>query len=413
VTLTFPTLRPIHLLLALAIAAFGAMLIAQIEGERGIAPIASGGDFEVRDIKVDIAGPNPDTARQAGWRLAQRLAWKTLWKRTNGAEGPTLGDSVLDGLVSGIEVQQEQIGPTRYIATLSVHFDRARAGQALGVSRQTMRSPPLLVIPVLADGGVSTAYETNNEWQRAWAMFRIGDSAIDYVRTAGDGPDAVLLTAAQINRRGRTWWRVLLDLYGTADVIMPLARIERSWPGGPVTGRFAARYGPDNQLIGSFDLKAPSSDKIPEMMAEAVRRMDQLYTGALISGVLRPDPSLIVEEPLNAVVLDDAVDLDSLLKALPGEGAVATVLTISVTLQFETPTADSVGAAQSAVRGVPGVRSAATTSLALGGTSVMQVGFDGSVEQLRAALETRGFTVTGSGTNLRIARRGPGAGSGQ
>jgi hypothetical protein len=294
-----------------------------------------------------------------------------------------------------------------------VHFDRARAGQALGVSRQTMRSPPLLVIPVLADGGVSTAYETNNEWQRAWAMFRIGDSAIDYVRTAGDGPDAVLLTAAQINRRGRTWWRVLLDLYGTADVIMPLARIERSWPGGPVTGRFAARYGPDNQLIGSFDLKAPSSDKIPEMMAEAVRRMDQLYTGALISGVLRPDPSLIVEAPLNAVVLDDAVDLDSLLKALPGEGAVATVSTISVTLQFETPTADSVGAAQSAVRGVPGVRSAATSSLALGGTSVMQVGFDGSVEQLRAALETRGFTVTGSGTNLRIARRGPGAGSGQ
>lgn len=412
-TLTFPTLRPIHLLLALAIAAFGAMLIAQIEGERGIAPIASGGDFEVRDVKIDIAGPNPDAARQAGWRLAQRLAWKTLWKRTNGAEGPTLGDSVLDGLVSGIEVQQEQIGPTRYIATLSVHFDRARAGQALGVSRQTMRSPPLLVIPVMTDGGVSTTFESNNEWQRAWAMFRIGDSAIDYVRTPGDGPDAALLTAGQINRRGRTWWRVLLDLYGTADVIMPLARIERSWPGGPVTGRFAARYGPDNELIGSFDLKAPSSDKIPEMMAEAVRRMDQLYTGALISGVLRPDPSLIIEQPLNAVVLDNAVDLDTLLKALPSEGAVATVSTISVTLQFDTPTADSVGAAQTVVRGVPGVRSAATTSLALGGTSVMQVGFDGSVDQLRAALEARGFAVTGAGTNLRIARRGPGGGSGQ
>ncbi len=95
---------------------------------------------------------------------------------------------MLDGLVSGIEVQQEQIGPNRYIATLAVLFDRARAGQALGVSAHVMRSPPLLVIPVLTDGGISTVFETTTEWQKALGHLPTGESAIDYVRPTGDGP---------------------------------------------------------------------------------------------------------------------------------------------------------------------------------------------------------------------------------
>lgn len=410
--LTFPKLRFIHLLFALALAAVGAMLIAQIEGERGVQPIASSGDFEVAGIHVDIYGPDANTARQSGWKLAQRLAWKQLWKRTNGSDGPSLSDSVLDGLVSGIEVQQEQIGPNRYIATLAVMFDRARAGQALGVSKVVMRSPPLLVIPVVTDGGVASVFETTTEWQKAWAIFRTGESAIDYVRPAGDGPDALLLNANQIWRHGRTWWRVLLDQYGAADVIMPLARLDRSWPGGPITGHFAARYGPDNRLIGMFDLRAAGPEQLPQMFQQAVTRMDQLYTQALNAGALRPDPSLIVEEPLNASDLGNVSDLDTVITTLPSETTTTAPSTGSLTIQYDTPNADSVGAIERAIRGVPGVRSAATTSLALGGTSVMAVGFDGSPDQLRAALESRGFAVTGSGSVLHVARRG-GAGGGQ
>ena len=33
---------------------------------------------------------------------------------------------------------------------------------------------------------------------------------------------------------------------------MPLARIERQWPGGPVKGTFTARYGPDNRFLGEY-----------------------------------------------------------------------------------------------------------------------------------------------------------------
>jgi hypothetical protein len=51
-----------------------------------------------------------------------------------------------------------------------------------------------------------------------------------------------------------------------------------------------------------------------------------------------------------------------------------------------------------------GVRGAVTSSLAIGGTSVMTVSFGGTIVQLAAALKARGFTVRQAGSALSISR---------
>jgi hypothetical protein len=397
--------RPVQILIAIAVGLAAATLLAQMEGDHGVPPIASGGDFEVRGVKVDVVAKDADSARYAGWRMAQRQAWRMLWTRTHGGSGaPGLSDSQLEGMISGIEIESEQVGPNRYVATLGVMFDRARTGALLGVSGNVMRSPPLLVIPVLWDGGSAVSYERTNEWQKAWARYRTGDSAIDYVRVAGSIADPILLNAGQVGRRGRLWWRVLLDQYGAADVVVPIARLNRDYPGGPVTGTFTARYGPDDSLIGSFQLRASNDSGIAQMLDEGVRRIDELYIRALNDGRLRPDPSLIIEEPVDpdALAMENAADAP--IEAIDAPAA-PLAATSSFTIQFDTPDVGSVGASESAVRSIPGVRSASTSSLALGGTSVMQVGFDGTPDMLRAGLQARGFTVAVSGTTLRISRR--------
>lgn len=399
-----PRFRNIAIAAALASVGAGAVLWAQIEGDRGVPPIASEGDFQVDDVKVDVYADSAEKAREGGWRQAQRLGWRKLWQKMNPGTGvPGLNDSALENIVSGIVVKQEQIGPNRYIATLGVLFDRARAGQILGVRSSTLRSAPLLVVPVIWEGGAQEVFENRTEWQKAWARYRTGESAIDYVRASGSGPDPLLLNAGQLGRRGRLWWRVLLDQYGAADVIMPMARLERQWPGGPVIGRFAARYGPDNRLIGAFTLRVQGSSGIPEMMDHAVARMDALYARALQEGVLRPDPSLIIEEPVDP----DALDIEEGGEELPLDSATAgengTVATLSI--QFDTPDAGSVNSGESVLRAIPGVRSAVTNSFALGGTSVMTVSYAGTAESLRSALAARGWTVAVAGNTLRIQRR--------
>src|SRR3546814_6037325 len=85
-------------------------------------------------------------------------------------------------------------------------------------------------------------------------------------------------------------------------------------------------------------------------------------------GTLRPDPSLVIEEPVDPEELEAqetgeemAVEVTSAQAIVPG--------LVSVSVQFDTPDAGSVEQGEAALRSVPGVRSATTSSLALGGTS--------------------------------------------
>jgi hypothetical protein len=395
----------VALILALVV---GGAVYAQLEGsDRGIAPIDSTNTFEIDGIEVDVGAATAEQARESGWREAQSKGWKALWAKTNGrplSEAPNLADSALNAMVSGIIVEQEQIGPKRYIATLGVLFDRARTSQLLGVSGSVRRSAPMLVIPVMQTGSFHTSFEWRNEWQKAWARYRTGGSAIDYVRPVGNGIDPLLLNQSQTRRPGRAWWRMLLDQYGAADVIVPEVHLQRSFPGGPVVATFTARKGPDGEMLGQATLRVGSSAGIPRLMDEGIRRLDAIYTMALGNGLLSPDPSLTVPEaPPPPEIPEEAppplpVDI--------GTTAPTTSAVTTFQLQYATADAGAVSRAELSVSRISGVTSAITTSLALGGTSVMRVTFAGDADAFQSALQAQGWQVSGSGTSLRISRGG-------
>lgn len=391
--------RGVIALAAAAVLAVGGIVYAQIDGaDRGVAPADSSGSFEVSGIDVDVKGPTADAARLAGWRLAQRKGWQMLAQRLN-AGGGSLGDGALDSIVSGIVVENEELGPHRYVARLGVLFDRGRAAAILGVAGSITRSPPMLVIPLQVSGGVAAVFESRTPWQQAWARYRTGNSAVDYVRPSGTGPDPLILNAGQIGRPGRGWWRALLDQYGASDVLIPEVQLYRQYPGGPVIGVFTARYGPDNRMLKRFVLRVSNSASLNALLDAGVKRMDDTYQEALRAGVLRVDTGLIAppEAIEEAPAEEQVVESDD-------SGVLSNVGT-SVSIQFDTPDAGAVGATEASLRSVPGVRAAATTSLALGGVSVMRVLIDGDVAGLRAGLASRGWQVEEAGGTLRIRRQ--------
>lgn len=392
------------ILIALLLLGAAGIVVAQIEGgDRGAPPIDSSSSLEVTGVLVDVAGKDAEAARLGGWREAQRKGWKMLWGRINGQSpnnAPGLPDSTLDSIVTAIVVEDEQIGPRRYIARLGVLFDRARAGQLLGTRGETLRSPPMLVIPVMITGGTPTTFERLNPWQEAWARYRTGGSPVDYVRTSGTGSDPLLLNLAQTRRPGRGWWRLILDQFGAADIVVPEVAIERDYPGGPITGRFVARHGPDGRVIEQFSLRVSNGEALPQMLDEGVRRIDAAYVRALQDGRLRADPSLVIEEPMEPEELDDLGNASVADDIAPVDGAAYIV-------QVDTPDAATLGAAETALRGLPGVRASNTTSLALGGVSVMRVAFNGDITALNTALTARGWQVEDIGGALRIRRAAP------
>jgi len=383
-------------MMLVAAAAVGGGLYAQLETtDRGILPLDSSNTLEIGGIHVDVGGADSQSARYAGWRIAQRLGFKALWAKMHRlpiAQAPNLPDGTLDQIVSSINVEHEQIGPNRYIADLGVLFDRSRAAQFLGLEggTQVQRSVPMLLIPVTVSAGTATSVELRNAWQRAWAQFRTSQSPIDYVRVSGMGADPLLINASQAVRPGRGWWRNLLEMYGAADILIAEVQLQRLYPGGPARARFIARHGPDNEIVGGFTLTAQNSDGIAAMMAEGSQRMDALYAGALASGRLTRDSSLDLPPP---------PVMPQLAEAKP----VAPVsLVNSFQIQVIGKNVNFYNFAMAHLRTIAGVESATPQQINPGGTSYILVTYKGDISQLAAALTGRGWIVETAGTVVKI-----------
>jgi hypothetical protein len=369
-------------------------LYAQLEtGDRGILPLDSSNTLEIGGIHVDVGGADAQSARYAGWRIAQRQGFKALWAKMHNSstgEAPSLPDGTLDQIVSSINVEREQIGPNRYIADLGVQFDRAKAAAFLGVAGGVVeRSVPMLLIPVIVSGGSATSVEQRNAWQRAWAQFRTAQSPIDYVRVSGMGPDPLLINAAQTGRPGRGWWRSLLEMYGATDILVAEVQLQRLYPGGPARGRFIARHGPDNEIVGGFTLTAANSDGIPAMLAEGAQRIDQLYGQALAAGRLTRDSSLNLPPPPVMPTLSE-------VKAAPTSEFTA------IQVQVSGSNVNFYNFAMAHLRTLPGVQSASPQQINPGGTSYILVQYKGAVAQLAAALSGRGWAVETGPTFIKI-----------
>ena len=380
----------------IALLALGGTVVAQLEdGDRGISPIDSSGTLEITGIHVDVGGKDAASARFAGWRIAQREGFKKLWAKEHKrpvSEAPNLSDSVLDGLVSSISVERENIGPNRYIADLGILFDRARAGEMLGIAGEVRRSAPMLLVAVLVSGGTATTVELRNPWQRAWAQYRTSQSPVDYVRVSGRGVDPLLVNAAQTRRPGRGWWRNIIDLYGAADILIAEASLRRLYPGGPAYARFVARHGPDGEILGGFDLRAKDSADIPRMMSEGVQRMDDLFTRALAAGELQRDPSLNIPEPPPLVE-----------EELPP----ALIEARTIQIQVPTPSDQTLNSAVAELRSIAGVEAAGIRAANTPGWSLLLVRYRGTPASLGGALQARGWSVTAVGGSLRMVPTAP------
>ena len=359
---------------------------------------AGGSAYAIGGIMVDVAAPNAESARLAAFRIAQRKAWPQLWSRLTGGPvtaAPSLTDAQLDGMVSAIESQGERFSATRYIARLGVVFDRSRANAYLGGTDATLHSPPMLLLPLLSEGGVQTLFQKKTPWRAAWVRYRENVTPLDYVLAQGSASDNLLVTARQVTRPDRESWRNVLARFDTVQALTAEARLVHAWPGGPISGLFIARQGPDAQELGRFSLRTASPEGLDAMLDTAVQRIDDIYAAALRDGRLQSEPDLGVD--LTPLIGSGALIGAPIAILDPASGAVAASIEVLVV----TPDAATATAIEAAVRGTPGVTAVTTTSLSLGGTSRLLIGFDVARDALDYALDSRGLRlVTENGVTL-------------
>jgi hypothetical protein len=231
-------------------------------------------------------------------------------------------------------------------------------------------------------------YHAKTPWLAAWNRFRETVTPLDYVLASGSPGDNMLLTGWQVHRPDRESWRNILTRFDTVQVLTAEARLNRSWPGGPVSGLFIARAGPDAGELGRFTLSAQSPEGLDAMLDTAVRQIDMIYAAALRSGRLQSEPDLSQE-------LAPLLSSGPLIGAPPSDiAAEPGAVMASIELFVPTPDAATAASIEAQLRATPGITSVTTTSLSLGGTSQMLVSFNVSRASLDYALDGKALRIT-------------------
>ncbi|MDE0812167.1 MAG: DUF2066 domain-containing protein, partial [Alphaproteobacteria bacterium] len=186
--------------------------------------------FIVAPVPVDVTAVSALTARVEALKMGQILAWKRLLERL------TLpGDAValleyragaLAPLIQGFEVLRERTSAVRYLASLSVSFNREEVRRVLadaGIAFAETPSRPVLIVPVLTSQGVGVLWEDPNPWREAWQNLPPRDGLLPVVIPYGDLTDIRDLSTVQAMRGDEERLRAVADRYGARDVVVARA----------------------------------------------------------------------------------------------------------------------------------------------------------------------------------------------
>lgn len=136
--------------------------------------------YTIYNVEVDETSRNVTTARDRALQKGQRQALERLFRRiiliSDREKLPSFTQSEVTEFISGFEINDERRSTVRYIASLVVHFNRAKINDILGfyeISFAETLGTAVSVLPVLEEAGALRLWEKDNKWRLAWQDYDV------------------------------------------------------------------------------------------------------------------------------------------------------------------------------------------------------------------------------------------------
>ena len=252
--------------------------------------IVAGGSadpYSVTGVAVDVTASSAAEARDKAISEAQRKAFEVLFKRLV-AEGPgrvvpAVGESDLQRMIQGFEIEQERGSAVRYVASMAFKF-RAKAVNtyvtSLGlhlndVAQAVATTPaatpatapapaiatvaavkPTLVLPLAQGGAAALPWEERTPWRTAWEDYAAAAGAGRILVPAGELTDVADIGAKEaIGGDAASIAKIAGHYNAGLVVVAALAGADRLDPaaGGQV---LVSRYGADGLPVGAGETVA-------------------------------------------------------------------------------------------------------------------------------------------------------------
>ncbi len=160
---------------------------------------------------------------QAFSRLLERLTLLGELDRL-----PKFGAKGIAPFVKDISVADEKTSGVRYLAKLTVRFNRREARKLLmdmGISFAETRSKPVLVLPVYQAAGALMLFDDPNPWREAWSGLPERDNLVPLILPKGDLADIASVGAEQAIQGDQQRMTAIARRYKAGNTIIAFARL--------------------------------------------------------------------------------------------------------------------------------------------------------------------------------------------
>ncbi len=283
--------------------------------------------FTVRDVAVDATAQTAAQARDNALAEAQRQAFDRLLARlaVSGGSGrlAKLSNADISNLVAGFEVQDEKNSDVRYIAKLTFHFKQGPVEDLLRQSNigfAAAASRPLLVLPMLRQGGKDLLWDEPNPWRAAWANLPPAAGLVPIVAPIGDLKDMADITAEQVVKEDAARLQQIAGRYGAGGTLVVTA-VPREDHGKMSLEVVALRYDAGlKRPYPAIEVAAQSNESADQLYARAAQAVE-----AAISERWKQENVLHFDHPEQMTVAVPLGGLDDWLKVRARLGRVAVV----------------------------------------------------------------------------------------
>ncbi len=195
--------------------------------------------FWVKGVPVDATAGSVTEARERAHTEGRVAAFRKLIERMTmpidaGKIVVPPANQIID-MIYEFSVTNERSSAVRYLADLNVRFNPNAVRKFLrnqNVAYAETASRPMVIIPVLQEGGATVLWQDGNPWKDAWAKLMPHDGLVPLMVPLGDLDDVSLLSSEQALSRDAAALKRIADKYGAAGAIVAVATASQ---GGNVT----------------------------------------------------------------------------------------------------------------------------------------------------------------------------------
>lgn len=238
--------------------------------------------YTVRPVSVDVTAESAAAAREQALANAHERAFQRLIARIvpKGAHARVadVGYDKVATLVRDFEVANEKTSSVRYLADLTIRFQRSAVREFLranDVPFAETRSQPVLVLPLHGAAGDVALWRDPNPWRDAWADYGGDAGLVPLEVPLGDLTDMEAISArAALDQRTKPLGNIAAR-YAAEDVLVtqaiPAGNASQGTASAQIISRRVGEAGQENTWIRTVEQRAQESREA--MYARAVEQV--------------------------------------------------------------------------------------------------------------------------------------------